>query len=257
MRCCLRFLLSSLFLAGLAVSPARLPAVTLLTEGAVDIGLAYEDDAWDLHLHDESNDVEYDPHEARLYVGSLDPPPLQPAGAEWEFIGAGAGNEYCLLPAIETPGQISLGVGAEEVEPGTFLDYFEGDPRVAASGPWIRLTLRDVRGPGEFSMWSTDPFGAPIVWMSTYDGGITDDDALFTQAGGHDHYNVGFTAVGIYEVDFEATAFLPDGTPTASGPVTYRFGVKAVPEPGALSLASALAATAAVAGPFMRRRIGR
>ena len=53
-------------------------------------------------------------------------------------------------------------------------------------------------------------------------------------AGSHAHFNYGFTAPGSYTVQFEASALLPDGTPTSSGPVSYQFEV--VPEPGTIGL---------------------
>lgn len=201
----------------------------VLQTGHADIGLAYEDGAWDLHVHDETNDTEYEPGGALLFVGP-DAKTVQPAGSQWEFLGAGAGNDLWVLPQNQNPNLLFLGVGTEEVEPGAFASYLETDPRVNATAAWVRLTLRDVRGPGEFSVFQTDAFGNPIVWMSTADNGITDDDSLFISVGSHAHYNWTFTGVGLYEIDVEASAFLDDGlgglTPTSSGVVTYYFGVE-------------------------------
>lgn len=212
-------------------------AQAVLDDEHVDIGIGYANDVWDLHVHDESHDVEYDPDDALLYIGALDPPVTQPTGSEWDFIGAGAGNPFCLLPTPQFPGLLFLGFAAEEVAPGTFASYFEADPRVSSTAPWIKMALVDVRGPGQFSVWSTDAFGLPTAWMFSFANGITADDAVFILEGGHNDFNFGFTETGFYDVDFEASGFLADGTPVNSGPVTYHFGVKVVPEPGAGLLA--------------------
>src|SRR5262249_24087357 len=101
-------------------------------------------------------------------------------------------------------------------------------------GEWIKLSLRDVRGPGHFSVWQPGTFGSYTLWMSTYDGGITSDDALFQLAQGHTHYNWAFTAPGMYEIDFQASAYLGPGmsNPTTSAVVTYYFCVEAPDEMG-------------------------
>src|SRR5262249_45894483 len=41
----------------------------VLSAGHVDIGVAYED-GWDLHVHDEENDEEYEPYDVILHVGA-------------------------------------------------------------------------------------------------------------------------------------------------------------------------------------------
>ncbi|HMQ16101.1 MAG TPA: choice-of-anchor M domain-containing protein, partial [Phycisphaerae bacterium] len=146
--------------------------------------------------------------------------------------GVPAGQDIWVLPFAPAPDTLHLGVAAEEVKPGTLLSYIEADPRVAQEGAWIRLSLVDMRGPGEFSIWTTDAFGQPIVWMSTFDNPL--DNALFVLESQHAHFNYGFTAEGIYEIDVVASALLPDGTLVTSDVATYTFGVKEVPEPASL-----------------------
>lgn len=222
------------------LSAAR--AGVILGAGHVDVGIGWKT-GFDLHIHDGQNDVEYAPDEAILYAGENTTVP-RPAGNQWDFIGAPEGADIWVLPQSELPEMLFLGLGAEEIKPGTFQTYNEDDPRVNASGEWIKLSLVGVNGPGEFSVWTTDALGTPVVWMSTADDGL--DDVLFALAGGHTHLNWGFTAEGVYEIDVRASAFLPDGTPVVSDVATYTFGVNAVPEPGCLWLLAP--------GLFLRRR---
>jgi surface-anchored protein len=184
-------------------------AVILKTEH-VDVGVAYEDGGWDLHVHDEDNDQEYEPDEALLYVG---PQALttRPAGAAFDFLGVAAGQTYYRLPQSLNPELLYLGIGGEEIEGGTFL------------GGTVALRLKAVNGPGHFAVWQSDDAG-PAVYMATSDG-VTAADFVTVFEGDHDHFNWGFTARGRYEVTFEAVATLPDGTITMSGDVTYYFSV--------------------------------
>lgn len=234
--------------AALLLLPVNLVSASytaVLDHQHVDIGMAYEDDAWDLHVHDETNDTEYQPGEALLYAGG-NTKANRPASSAFDFIGVGAGQPYWRLPTAHAPGVLFLGVGAEEVETGVFADWLVNDPRLNLNGPYIELRLIDVRGPGDFSVWSSTDDG-PVVWMSTFDGGITSDDLLYQLAGGHSHFNYGFTAAGLYEVDLQATAYLGPGqtNPVTSDVATYHFGIETVPEPsswllmccGGLSLA--------------------
>jgi surface-anchored protein len=178
----------------------------------VDVGIAIEDGAWDLHVHDESNDAEYEPDAALLHVGPA-AAEARPAGDAFDFIGVAAGETFWRLPQSEDPRLLFLGVGAEEIEPGTFTDGR------------VRLVLKAVNGPGHFSVWQSTDAG-PAVFMATSDG-ITAADLLTVLEGGHEHYNWGFSARGRYEVTFQAWRFLDDGDdiPDFSEEVTYYFSV--------------------------------
>lgn len=206
---------------------ALVPGYQVLSQGHVDVvGINYEDDAWDLHVHDEDNDVEYAPDEVLIYAG---PNFLQarPAGAQWDFLGTGPGGDIWVLPEVEEPPYLWPGISAEELADG----IFEGD--------MVVLKLLDVRGPGQFSLWQSDTFGEPIVYMASADGiSAGDQIAILAGPGGHTHANWGFTAAGYYEIDFEASGTLADGSVfTASGPVTFYFGVETEVVPEASSLA--------------------
>ena len=183
--------------------------VTLSTEH-VDVGLAFEDAAWDLHVHDETNDVEYAPDEVLLHVGA-DAILIRPADEVFAFTGVASGAKIYVLPQVENEDLLYLGVGAEEIVTGTF------------QGNLAQLKLKAVNGPGHFSMWQSGLAG-PVVAVATSNG-ITAGDSFTVLAGGHAHYNWGFAAPGTYEVTFEATAVLPNGTAISSGDVTYFFTV--------------------------------
>jgi hypothetical protein len=71
------------------------------------------------------------------------------------------------------------------------------------------MELVEVRGPqdGKFSVWQTDSFGNPIIWMATHT--IRPPDSFFVPAGEHGDLIFAFTKTGVYEVDFRASAYLP------------------------------------------------
>jgi surface-anchored protein len=200
--------------AFLASSAAPVMALTDLTEGEIDVGVNYEDGAWDLHIHDETNEMEFAPDEAR-YVGTF------PAGGPYVF------------PAVEDPMLPFVGIGAEELVAGTFV------------GDTVALKLVGLNGPGTFKLTRPGVFGLTTIYDTT--DGLSVADVYAVAAGGHEHLNWEFSAVGVYTLTVEATATLPGGVLTSSGPVDYTF-VVAVPEP------TALAALTALAGVGLRRR---
>src|SRR5262249_18187514 len=128
------------------------------------------------------------------------------------------------------PNLLQLGVSGERIDPDALEAYNETDPRInnVIPFPWIRVNLVDVQGPGYFSVWQTDSFGNPTVWVAT--AGNPNPDLFFTAPGGHVDYNWAFTAPGDYYVDFQASAFLPDGTPIQSRVTRYHFQVDDTPE---------------------------
>ncbi len=182
----------------------------IVAPGHADVGINYEDGAWDLHVHYDEIGEEYEPDEAIYYIapGALSD---RPAGSDFDFIGVAAGQPIYHLPQTENPELLYLGLGAEEVEGGTF------------EGGTFRVYLRAVNGPGQFSMWESTDAG-PIAFFATGDG-IAADDFVDVLEGGHGHYNWGFTEKGRYEVTIEAVGTLVgEDTPT-SATATYFFSV--------------------------------
>lgn len=234
------------FATVLPVTASR--AQTILQAGHTDLDFNFSGGAWRVGV-DHTVTTKYESGGAVLHARSGFSPGgsrfTRPASASWDFLGAGAAEPvFILLASSVPPGVIDLGLSAEETAPNTFSSYSENDDRVTASAArWITISLKSVtyfgEGAGHFSLYET-PGGQPKIWMSTADGGITEQDKFLFLEGGHTHVNWGFSDVGFYEVAFEASAFLNNAERTLvkSGDVTFRFGVGvvAVPEPPTLAL---------------------
>jgi surface-anchored protein/MYXO-CTERM domain-containing protein len=89
--------------------------------------------------------------------------------------------------------------------------------------------------------------GQPAAYLGSASGPASFD--LIT--GGHDHYNWGFTAPGIYELTFTVSGILTGDTPPISDTAQFRFDVGAIPEPSATAALFGLVSLAAIA---LRRR---
>ena len=178
-------------------------------------------DVYELDLHLHSTEVE--PHEFHADESLL---PVKaaakgnrPAGSQFDFIGVGSGQPYWRLPKSQNPALLFLSIGTEELAPADF-------------GSTITWSLISVTGsgggpaPGVFSIWDVDDFAALVPLMSSLPGAGT-PNSLVVSAGGHYHYNYGFTAPGLYNVAFEATATLSEalGGGPVSGTAVYSFGV--------------------------------
>jgi surface-anchored protein len=220
-------------LAALLTTGLTTQAQTLVGTGGehVDVGAAYDETAneWELHVHDEDKDVEYFPAtDARLFIG-YGANTTVPAGAPWSFLGS-AGSETWILPGAPTPGLMLLGLAAEEIDPGIFVN------------DEITFTLKGVSGPGAFAAFDLDAFNNPIVWFNSADG-ISGADFATLPTGGHADVNWAFSAPGDYTLTFEASGISALNGATTSGDVDYLFLVEAVPEPavGALAGVGALA----------------
>lgn len=187
-----------------------------LSSGHADVGIAFEDDEWDLHVHDETHDIEYSPKDAKLIVGALAKGTV-PNDPAYAFLGQ-PGDPIWLLPQVQNPALLFLGFGAEEIPNGLFANDA------------ITFSLVRVRGPGTFIVYETDAFGAPHVFMNTRDT-VDGSDVVQLASGAHQHVNWAFTKPGKYKVTFEATAVLTaGGVEVSSGPVTYTFKVERKPK---------------------------
>jgi surface-anchored protein len=200
-------------LAALLAAALNLNAQTVLTNGHTDVGIVYEDDAWNLHIgqHEADPPAEYAPQEAVLQVG-LAARTAVPASPAFAFLGA-AGAPVYILPQVQNLSLVFLGFGTEELSSGLFTN------------DQVTVSLRAVRGPGQFAVYDVDAFGTPNVIMNSGDG-ITAADSVILPAGGHRHVNWAFTSPGTYQVDLEAAGTLVTNNQfTTSGPVTYTFDV--------------------------------
>lgn len=223
-----------LLILPLAAAPCF--GLTILSEDHADVGVAYEDDAWELHIgiEDEINGghIELEPEEA-LFYGDDSIRLLAPGSGAYAFLGA-ANDPVWIFPQVEQTGALFLGIGAEELNGADFVGN-------------VSLSLVNVIGPGGFILYQNDAFGNPTVLMDSRDGFASDTVSL--SAGSHAHFNWAFTAEGLYEVVFQASGVLNDGQSTfsASDPTTYNFGINQVPEPGHYALMAGLALTGLMA----------
>ncbi|MBM3841077.1 MAG: hypothetical protein FJ398_24610 [Verrucomicrobia bacterium] len=204
---------------GLAIgiaSSSALGAQTPIGFGHVDIGIAFENNEWDLHIHDETIDQEYEPGEATLVVRHPARSAI-PSDTRFAFLGS-AGAPLWVLSQIQNHDLLFLGIAAEEIEKGIF------------AGDQLRLTLKQVKGPGHFFVYSTSgAAGTPDVRMNSRDG-VSDADFATVLAGGHTDYNWAFTAPGTYEVTFEASGVLTaENRAVSSGLIAYTFVVEPAP----------------------------
>lgn len=218
-------------LAALLTTGLAAQAQTPLYDGHTDVGIDYDEtfNEWNLHVHYEVTDTEYSPPSDALLVVKSGAHTTVPAGAQWSFLG-GVGSSTWILPKSQDPTLLFLGIGAEEIAAGTFVnDQFT-------------LALKGVTGPGTFAVFDNDTFGDPLLLMDSGDG-FSAADAVVFPSGTHSHVNWAFSAPGDYTVTFEASALSTLNGATSSGDVNYLFHVEAVPEPatGALAGVGALA----------------
>jgi len=208
-------------------APASAGVIPVYADGHCDLGADYHAGEQELHLHylfhtgspghdEDGNPLEgkYDPSELHTRVSDETKTTVS-SDAAYAFLGAPAGSDVWILPQGNMPGQPYLGFGTEK------LDWDDW------STP-ISYTLISVDGPGEFSMWMSQPFGAPLVHWATSDG-LVDDYGEYTDvyeqpALAHSHANWGFTAEGVYHVQMQISGTLADGTTLVSSDVgTFTF----------------------------------
>ena len=218
----------------------RLDFKHTVTSGHADVGVAFEDGNLELHVHDEEAGAEFAPSEALIFLGS-DSRISRPAGAHFDFLGVASGAPVWVLPAIENPNLPFLGIGTEEITPGTFIPGS------------LKLSLGHVSGPGEFSLYTVDGLGAVTISMSTNDG-IGTDDAITLLEGSHGHRNWAFSSAGRYEVGLEVSATLQDGT-RVSDQAVFVFSVDNM---GKVSFATAASTVAEnISAGFVNLQISR
>ncbi|WP_053719833.1 choice-of-anchor M domain-containing protein [Saccharothrix sp. NRRL B-16348] len=200
-------------LLGAVVAPATASSTAVvLDSGHVDvIGIAFEDGKLDIHVHDETNDVEYAPSDVKIVAKSAARTTV-PADPAYSFLGT-AGSPVWVLPEVEDPALLWPGIGTEEVEPGVFVDDA------------LSLRFEWVYGPAGFSVFTTDAFGAPTVLV---DSGNGLPDTVAVTAANHQHASWAFEAAGAYAVVVRVSGVLAaTGQKVTSAPALYRFKVNA------------------------------
>jgi len=201
---------ATLALAGVT-TPAGASTRVVLDQGHVDvIGVAYVDGAFDVHVHDAVNDVEYAPSEVK-FVAKPAAKTTVPADPAYRFLGP-AGAPIWVLPQVQDPALLWPGIGAEEVAPGVFTDDS------------LQVEVVRVAGPGGFDIFGTDAFGSPAVLVDSGDG-LPDQFAI--DAGGHLHANWAFGAAGNYWVTVRVSGVLTATSErVTSAPATLSFKVE-------------------------------
>lgn len=229
--------------ACLLVPAAPAAVVSEYSKGHGDIGIAYEDGAFEPHWHLHSGavvdgsalgaDEEYEPDALVALVPG--PSIARPAGTQWDFLGVAAGEPFWFLPQNEDVNKPYLGIASEELTPADWTS--------------LTLSLAGMSGPagGHFSLWEIGTFGELTVKFATSDG-ITGADSFAQIVGSHAHYNWGFTKPGDYELTFRW-----DGVHSMDGAISAEgtFGFTVVPEPGTYA---AVFGALALGGAWLHRR---
>jgi surface-anchored protein len=200
-----------------------------LTGGHADVNLEFDGSELEIGFHTEftdghtqitggapqQNEFEADELIVAVPVGTTT---ARPAGAEYDPTGVNSGENLFVLPQTDaeadTAGAVHLGWATEELTAAEWT----GD---------ITWTLNSVSGPGHFSAYESGL--TPTFHMSSADG-ISAADAFTVEAGHHEHFNLGFTQPGTYQIGVTAS-----GTHNTLGAVTgsstLTFVVLAPPAP--------------------------
>jgi hypothetical protein len=234
------------FLAAAFASPATLKA-DLWVGGHGDIGIGLVGNTLDLHLHfadavdkEGGGSIpagEYAPGDHTIFVPG--PSVDRPSGNQWNFLG-GPSDKIWFLPSNSDPNKPYLGWATEELAPADF----NGNITVRL------LSIVSAPANANFSVWSLDPFGTPDSHMSTADG-ISSADQFQLATANHEHFFLGFTQEGLYDIEFAAF-----GNHTTLGNISgtgvFKFAV-GVPEPSSMAML-AMASSGGFLGWLRRRK---
>lgn len=224
--------LGFLFLGLCAMTFAPQAQADLWISGHGDIGAHFHNgntNAFELHFHFEDGAEgasapigagEFEPDAFQIAVPG--PPTLRPAGNQWNFLGVPENAPIWYLPQGIDPDKPYLGFGLDEL-----LDA-EWD------GP-LTWRLMGVNGPAlaEFAMWK-EAFGVVTPVIFTADG-IGTNDSFTLEPGDHEHFFLGFTSEGIFDIEFEVSGLHLTGLKSARGTFTF---ISGVPEPSSMALLS-------------------
>ncbi|MFN5529702.1 MAG: choice-of-anchor M domain-containing protein [Planctomycetaceae bacterium] len=219
-----------------------------ITQEHVDLDISYNSAAqnFELRVQDSDNGVTHETAEGLIYVGAK-ALVTRPTGSQFDFLGVAAGQPLYVLPSSQNVSLPYLGFASYSTT-STDIDQYsvttESKSRRSGSARWLKLTLVDVDhfqpdgsvGTGRFSAWKSNLTGQ-VVYLANHNDsianpnangldvtdGISADDALWVTRGGHDHYNLGFTQVGRYEISFRVSAYVgTNGNSTTPNTAGYR-----------------------------------
>lgn len=213
-------LAGAVVVTGTALAPTAASAAekVVLSKGHTDaVDVHYEGGALSLKVHDDtvSPSVTRNPADVTFQV-LPESAMTVPADPRFAFLGP-AGSQVWLLPMTQDPDLLWPGWNTTTLDSGVF----EGDK--------VRLSLVDVEGPGEVTLFTQDSFGGPIIKFRSDDGL---PDAIDVPVHTHAHSNWAFSALGNYTLKFQADATLTNGTTVSTGAVDYSFVVGELPGDG-------------------------
>lgn len=246
----MRWLISLVTLGFLAFQGTA--SADIWIRGHGDLGVALVNNQLELHLHfaDAVQGAagtiaagEYTPSDH--IIGVPNPAVPRPAGNQWDFLGT-AGSVWFLPQSVDN-NKPFLGFGLEELV---------GPVNGNWNGPltWSLNSVVASPAGSNFSLWS-ESLGNPTVRMATSDG-VTAADSFTQLAGGHEHFNLGFTQEGTYQISFRIQGVHNTlGSLSDTATFTFQVGnISAVPEP---STALAITAIFGMVGIYRIRRSGR
>jgi surface-anchored protein len=178
-----------------------------LRTGHTDLSFTYTNGTFVAGIH--RDDADFQTEEAVLVVPQGTFLPV-PDDQRFRFLGVPPAGVW-ILPEAQDANFLFLGLRTEVQGAG-----FTNDE--------ARVWLVNFEGPGQFTLFNSDPIGTPMIYMNTADG-ITDADTA-SIVYGHAHYNWTFSQPGSYRLTFEASGTLTNGTVVKSDPVSYAFTVE-------------------------------
>ncbi len=245
MKLCLNLLLLVAF-AMLTIARAE---AEVYISGHADLGVGFENNNLHLHLHAEDTlglfgggtrpAGEYDPDEVMIGVpGTFI---ARPAGSTWSFLASNAGEPVWFLPQSSDSNKPFIGLGTEE------LSSADGWTTPLT---WSVNSITTISGAAsEFAIWQNDALGTPTVFASSL---VPTTNALGANswaqnAFSHDHFNIGFTGEGVYDVSLSIRGTNATLNQTFSDTASFRFvtgaAIATVPEPSSFGLLGMFAAS--------------
>jgi surface-anchored protein len=167
-------------------------------------------DGWDLHILTDlpKTDTRVETEQSLFALGTAHRVSLPSIPPGYEFLGVPAGQTfwYYNQETAPSPGFNSDTMTSAELNALCLWDPNDQAHNATTPQKWLQVNLIDVRGPegGELSMWQEGAV-SPVVFFSTYDGGITQEDVYYLLAGAHAHCSWAFTKPGLYEVDIQVS----------------------------------------------------
>ena len=195
----------------------HLSAVTTLSSGHVDIFEVHYDSAVDpaefaLHVHDHDTGGHLEPANVILQVNESSY--FSSPGALSGVLGSSA----YILPASQEPDMLYGGVSA--IGPA---GVFQSN-RIT-----IRMVSAGSLNPGNFVLYRFDGSGNLQIGLQARGAGV--EIRQFTvPVGGHEHWNWGFSAPGVYTYEFQGVGVKNTNLSVLETPVEL-FTFQVIPEP--------------------------